>query len=271
MLLNGVYFGRLSVLQVEFLEDLDAVVLLAALVVLLEQVLDLALLDLRDLLLELLLQLAQDLALAEALADAAHAAHVLVVLLRGDQVELVLLLALRVQVLLVLEGLQHVFEVDLRGRRRLRALRLGAQRLDLLEVLVELVGRLVEVGLLDGRLAAEFLLQLADEICEPAALVPLEEGLVVDFAGAGLDERVLHPLGDVDDGPLPGEVAQENAEWRRRVHLEGQAGLGAEDEREIALMVVEVRLEAGDGEALGELENDYSSSQCSIPSVLQYL
>lgn len=123
---------RLSVFQVEFLEDLDAVVLLAALIVLFKQVFHLSLLHFRDLLLQLFLQLPKDLAFAEALADATDSAHVFIVLLGRDQVELVFFLALRIEVLLIFKGLEHIFEVDLRRRRRLRSLRLCAQRLDLL-------------------------------------------------------------------------------------------------------------------------------------------
>ena len=37
------------------------------------------------------------------------------------------------------------------------------------------------------------------------------------------------------------------------VHFEGQRGLLADDERNMALVVVEVGFEAGDGVALGEL------------------
>jgi hypothetical protein len=200
-----------SILQVELLQDLDAVVLLAALEVLLQEVVHLALLHLRHLLLQLLLEFTQDLPLAESLAYAAHSAHVLGVFLGGDQVELVLLLALRMEVLLVLEGFEDVLEVDLGRGWRLGALGLVPQGLHLLEVLVELVVRLVDVGLLNRRLAAHLLLQLADEIGEFASLVPLEDILVLHFAGRSLDEGVLHPLGDVDDRFFLGEVAEEDS------------------------------------------------------------
>ena len=61
-------------------------VLFAALVVLLHQIIYLPLLHLRHLPLQFLLQLAQDLPLPESLADATHAAHVFGVLLGSDQV-----------------------------------------------------------------------------------------------------------------------------------------------------------------------------------------
>ena len=89
-----------------------------------------------------------------------------------------------------------------------------------------MVGRAVEVGLLDGRLAAELLLQPADQVRQLAALGPLEERLVVYFAGVGANERVLDPLGDVDDGALLGEVAEEDAECWRAYILRGRLVLG---------------------------------------------
>lgn len=129
-------------------------VLLATLVVLLDQVINLALLHLRHLLLQLLLQFTQDLALSKALTDASHATHVLGVLLSSDKVELVLLFALGLQVLLVFEGLEDVFQVDLRRRGRLRACGLVPEGLHLLEVLVQLVISTVDVGLFSGGFAA---------------------------------------------------------------------------------------------------------------------
>lgn len=98
--------------------------------------------------LQLFLKFPQDLALAETLADASDSADVLGVLLSGDEVELVLLFALGLQVLLVFEGLEDVFEVDLGRRRWLRAWRLVPECFHLLEVLIELVISLINVGLL---------------------------------------------------------------------------------------------------------------------------
>lgn len=196
-------------------------VLFSRLVVFLHQIVDLSVLHLRHLLFEFLLQLAQDLALPEPLADAPHAAHVLRVFLGGDQVQLVLLLTLRVEMLLILEGFEDVLETDLRGRRGLGARRFVPQRLHLLEVVVELEVGLIDVGLVRGQRLAEFLLNFADEIDEFRGFVPLEEAFVVDFAGHGLHERMLDPLGDVDDRFFLGEVAQENAEWGKGYSLIG--------------------------------------------------
>jgi hypothetical protein len=75
--------GQTSLLQVKVLENLYPVVVLPALVVLLQQVVNLASLNLRHLLVQFVLQLLQDLSLAEPLADASDSTHVLAVFLRG--------------------------------------------------------------------------------------------------------------------------------------------------------------------------------------------
>jgi hypothetical protein len=59
------------------------VVVLPALIVLLQQVVNLASLDLRLLLVQFVLQLLQDLSLAEPLADASDSTHVLAIFLSG--------------------------------------------------------------------------------------------------------------------------------------------------------------------------------------------
>jgi hypothetical protein len=108
------------------------VVLLTTLVVFLHQVVHFALFDLCHLFLQFFFKLTQYLALAKSLADAPDSAYVLGVLLGSDEVELVLLFALGLQVLLVFEGFEYVFQVDLGRGRRLGAWRFVPECLHLL-------------------------------------------------------------------------------------------------------------------------------------------
>ena len=210
-----------SLLKVQLLENFDPMVFFSAFVISLKEILNFPSFNLRHLFLKFMLQFLQNLALAKSLADASDSADVLGILLGSDEVKLVFLYALGVEMFLVLEGFQDVFEADVGGRWGLGSWWFVAEGLDLFEVLVELIVGFIEIGVLVGRGPAELLLEFSDEVDQFGVGGPFEDVLVLNLAGHGFDEGVFNPLGDVDDGFFFGVVAEEDAGWVEGYTLRG--------------------------------------------------
>jgi len=186
------------------------VVVLSALVVFLQQIVNLSTFHFSHLLVQFILKFFENFSLAKSLADASDSADVFTVFLSCDEIQLILFDALSMKMFLVLECFEHVFEANLRGRRWLGARRFSSQGFNLTQILIKLAVGLIDVCVLTRWISSKLFLELPDEIDQSAGSTPCKNPVEFDLTGHVFNQRVGDPFGDIHQWLVFWEGSQQN-------------------------------------------------------------